>query len=152
MHRRHLRVETEVENLTGNEARRVSGPTRFDTGAAIANFAYDDLDFDISHVNLVRGDDARAPSGLPQGFADALTGGPHGGNDLSPIVLMNLNTLPAVTRTLLEQRCPTLVAGHIFGGFLAVSPAVEDEAVTAASECDDGTPATSTSTLTVTSD
>ena len=143
-------VETEVETLTGNDARRVSGPTRFDTATAIANFAYDDLDFDASHVNLARGDDAPAPSGLPQGFADALTGGPHGGNDRSPIVLTNPNTLPAVTRTLLEERCPSLLAGHIFGGDRAVSQAVKDEATTAASNCDAGTPATGTSTMTVT--
>lgn len=128
-------VATEVDGLV-DTVRRIDGTgdpdnavfDRFATARDIADFAYDELDFDDTQVNLARGDD----------FADALAGGPHAGTDPAPIVLTFPNTLPVQTTALLTDRCPTLADGHIFGGTAAVSPATETAAETAASSCAGG--------------
>lgn len=122
-------VREEVEDLTGNDVIVLADVNRAGTAVAIANFAYDELDFDDTHVNLARSDD----------FADALAGGPHGGVDPAPIVISDPLILQPETAALLDARCETLVDGHIFGGTAAISTAVEDLAEAAAA-CEGPTP------------
>ena len=136
-------VETDAERITGNPAIRVFGDTRYETAAEIADFAYDELGFDEAHVNIARGDQ----------FADALTGGPHAGEEMAPIVLVTPTELRPATKAFLENHSDTLVDGHIFGGLLAVSKAVEEAAEDAATGPEDVTdpgPAVITAPLTAT--
>ncbi len=125
-------VEAEVEGIVGNDAVRLGGQTRFETATIIAEATYEFFGFDDTHVNLARGDS-------PLGFADALTGGPLAGIEGAPIVLTNPTALPPATEMFLEDNCPTLVDGHIFGGPVAVSPEVEADAEEAASSCSNAT-------------
>ena len=115
-------VADEVQELTGRAPIRLFGATRYETAAAIAERAYDDFEFDATHVNLARGDN----------FADALAGGPHAGKDLAPILLTAPTTLSAATGAFLAAHSPTLLDGHIFGGLNAVSSTVETAAEAAA--------------------
>lgn len=133
-------VRTEVENLTGNPLIELDGVDRWATAAEIADFAITELGFTDEHVNLARADS-------PTGFADALSGGPHAGGERAPIVLTFPNDLPNATAAWLEANSDTLVDGHIFGGFAAVSAAVEAEAEELA---DGGVPAEATVTVTPT--
>ncbi len=123
-------VEAEVRQITNNNVTRLAGTQRFQTAIAVAVFAYDQLDFDESHINLARSDD----------FADALTGGPHGGLETAPIVITTPTSLHPATQAFLERRCPTLTDGHIFGGVVAISNATEAAAKAAASNCENPAP------------
>ena len=119
-------VVAEVEAM-GIETKRLSGPTRQRTAVEIADYAKDELGFSDSHVDLARGDD----------FADALTGGPHSGSLAAPILLTDTaSALGAATREFLEDNCPTLTEGHIFGGDRAITEEVRSDAVEAASSCE----------------
>lgn len=105
---------------------RLGGNTRADTAVEIAEFAKANLGFGDDHINLARGDD----------FADALTGGPHAGAEMAPIVLTgNPTTSAPATLAFLRENCETLRDGHIFGGLAAVSEPVEMENEEAAT-CD----------------
>ena len=115
-------VREEVATLTGHPVVPLEDLTRAGTAVAIANFAYDELDFNPAHVNLARSDD----------FVDALAGGPHGGFESAPIVITASGTLSDETKDFLTARAPTLKTGNIFGGTAAVSTAVENAAVAAA--------------------
>ena len=118
-------VELQVEDIVGSDAIRLDGTggpegqafDRYATARHIADFAYDELGFDESLVDLARGDD----------FADALAGGPHAGAERSPIVLTRPTALPATTQELFERRCATIAGGHAFGGTAAISSDVLDE-------------------------
>ena len=138
-------VATEVSGLNGGiEIVRLAGVLRFETATKIADFAYDQLGFDRSQINLARSDD----------FADALAGGPHGGEDRAPIVISTPTVLNETTAAYLKARACTLVNGHIFGGTAAISAAVKTAAETQArdiSACAAAT-ATPTATITVTPD
>ena len=107
------RVQQQVEAVV-DDVVRIAGPDRFGTATRLAAFAYDELDFDTTHVDLARSDD----------FADALAGGPHSGEDRAPIVLTPPTSLHPVTRDFLAARSLMLVGGHSFGGPAALSPAV----------------------------
>lgn len=122
----------------------LAGPNRMGTAAAIASFetavpaaatataaAVNGLSYTNSHANLARGDD----------FADALSGGPHAGAETSPILLtLNPTTLSSETATYLQTHSAVaftaagngaaggLTSLHIFGGPLAISPAVAQQA------------------------
>jgi len=120
-------VEAQVAALNGGtQVRRLAGQQRFETAISIANYEYDELGFDQSHVNMARSDD----------FADALSGGPHAGEDRAPIVLTTPTVLNPATKAFLESRGCTLRNGHIFGGTVAISLPVELEAEAAASRTD----------------
>lgn len=116
-------VRAEVEEITGNPVIELEGANRFLTANAIADFAYDELDFDATHVNLARSDR----------FADALAGGPHAGEERAPILLTTPDALSVPTRDYLASRSGTLTDGHIFGGTAAVSDATKAAAEQAAS-------------------
>ena len=116
-------VEAEVRALNGGiEIVRLAGVLRFETATKIADFAYDQLGFNQSHVNLARSDD----------FADALAGGPHGGEDRSPILITTPTVLNETTAAYLKLKACTLRNGHIFGGTAAISAAVKTAAETQA--------------------
>ena len=134
-------VETEVRALNGGiEIVRLAGVLRFETATKIADFAYDQLGFDQSHVNLARSDD----------FADALAGGPHGGEDRSPILITTPTVLNETTAAYLKLKACTLRNGHIFGGTAAISAAVKTAAETQARDTSGCAAATATPTATIT--
>jgi hypothetical protein len=115
-------VEDEITAM-GIQVSRIAGTDRTDTAARVATFAQSQLGFGKTHVNLARGD----------AFADALTGGPHAGQEKAPVLLTATSTaLGAATRTWLSDRKADLANGHIFGGEGAVSSQVQNEAEAAA--------------------
>lgn len=125
-------VENQLRDM-GITVERLGGANRQGTAVLIAETAIDRLGFDDTHVNLARGDN----------FADALSGGPHSGDESNggsepgaapaPIVLaLSPTVLSAETSDFLRDHAGTLRDGHIFGGTAAVSEAVADEAATAA--------------------
>jgi putative cell wall-binding protein len=59
------------------ETRRIGGRNRTETAALLADEFAEGTGHPITHVNLARGDD----------FPDAAAGGPHGGQELAPILL-----------------------------------------------------------------
>ena len=98
------------------DVKRVAGADRYRTGAAISE---DALVLPTGRVYVA--------SGLA--FPDALAGGP-GGTPGSPILLVDPNAVPGVTRTEIERLAPDEIV--ILGGPGAVSPAVETELATLA--------------------
>ncbi|HUR48601.1 MAG TPA: cell wall-binding repeat-containing protein [Acidimicrobiales bacterium] len=125
-------VENQLRDM-GITVERLGGANRQDTAVIIAETAFNRLGFDETHVNLARGDH----------FADALSGGPHAGDESNggsepgsapaPIVLaLSPTVLSIETSDFLTEHSNTLRDGHIFGGTAAVSDAVADEAARAA--------------------
>jgi putative cell wall-binding protein len=109
-------VDASVEdalNDMGLTTQRLAGQTRFDTATEIANFALAQ-GFSDEHVDVA--------TGLK--FPDALTGGPHAGENAAPILLANENNTTEACDFLTAQS-DTVAEGHIFGGTAAVSTAVE---------------------------
>ncbi|PSO48598.1 MAG: hypothetical protein BRC32_01935 [Actinobacteria bacterium QS_8_72_14] len=109
-------VESEIEAM-GITVDRVSGVDRVETSVNFALFLRDELDFDIEHISLSRG----------ERFADALTLGPHAGEEGNPIVLTaNNETLGGAgsVADLLELVCG-VGNMHVGGGFAAITPDLE---------------------------
>lgn len=106
-------AEDAVE-AAGMTTERLAGATRYSTATEIAEWAIANAGFTNTHVDVATG----------QNFPDALTGGPHAGENTSPIILANDgNTAEAVA--FLQSISSTVAEGHIFGGTAAVSAAVE---------------------------
>lgn len=115
-------VEAAVAGM-GVEVRRVAGNDRTLTAAAVADLAVAELDFATNHVNLARSDE----------FADALSGGPHAGEELGPILLTTSpDTLGTAAQSWLEAHSETLTTIDVYGGPAAVSDATVDAAEVAA--------------------
>ena len=125
-------VEAQLRDM-GITVERFGGTNRQHTAVLIAEMAIDRLGFDDTHVNLARGDN----------FADALTGGPHSGDErdggsspgaaAAPIILsLSPTVLGNETSDFLTDHSSTLHDGHIFGGTAAISDAVAEEAANAA--------------------
>ena len=110
-------TESQVRS-EGITTERFAGADRYDTAALFAEYAYDELGFDPTHVDLALGTE----------FADALTGGGHAGARRAPILLTARDVLPVRTEEVLSERGDALEEGHIFGGTSAVSTAVENDA------------------------
>ena len=109
-------VESEIEAM-GITVDRVSGVDRVETSVNFALFLRDELGFDIEHISLSRG----------ERFADALTLGPHAGEEGNPIVLTaNNDTLGGAgsVADLLELVCG-VGNMHVGGGFAAITPDLE---------------------------
>ncbi|PSO51768.1 MAG: hypothetical protein BRC31_05975, partial [Actinobacteria bacterium QS_5_72_10] len=88
-----------------------------ETSVNFALFLRDELGFDIEHISLSRG----------ERFADALTLGPHAGEEGNPIVLTaNNETLGGAgsVADLLELVCG-VGNMHVGGGFAAITPDLE---------------------------
>lgn len=102
---------------------RVGGANRMETAAQLADWAMTRLAWGAVHANLARGDE----------FADALSGGPNGGEERAPLLLTgNANDLSAPTAAWLNQHQATLQSIHVFGGTQAVSAATAEAARQAA--------------------
>lgn len=111
-------VQTAVEAM-GVEVLRVAGDDRTETATEIADLAVDQLGFATDHVNLARGDE----------FADALSGGPHAGEELGLILLTaSPDNLSEATGVWLEAHEPTLTTIHVYGGPAAVSDSTVNDA------------------------
>ena len=77
----------------------------------------------LGRINLARGD----------AYPDALAGGPHAGEELSPVLLTSSSTvLGPMTRAWLTMHSGTLLDGHLFGGTSAISTTVQSDATAAA--------------------
>ena len=118
-------VEAQLRAM-GIQTTRLGGVARFETAIEVADFAYDELGFDETHINMARSNE----------FADALAGGPHAGEERSAIILTDPTVLNRPTRDFLVRQCPVLQNGHIFGGPVAIDSETETEAEEAASNCD----------------
>lgn len=119
-------VETGLAGM-GIDVVRLGGADRRATAALMADFARDELGFDPTLVNLARGD-------VP---ADALSGGPHAGEERGVILLTEGSTgLGSATAAYLGDQSVSLRSGHVFGGTAAVSSAVVAAATDAANSDD----------------
>jgi len=115
-------VVRELEAL-GLRVRRVAGASRQETAIRVFEFAEQEFGWTLRHVNLARGD----------GFADALAGGPHAGEERAPVLLTaDTGDLSAATRDFLRSRAGTVASIDVLGGRAAVSDAVVQQAQTAA--------------------
>lgn len=114
-------VEAQIRAL-GIETQRFDGRTRTDTAVKVADYAYDTLGFDRSHIGLAFGG----------GFADALAGGPSAGVKRAPIVLtVTVDNIGTDTDRFLRARGSALRTGDIYGGTAAVSNTAQTQAQTA---------------------
>ena len=115
-------VVREIEAL-GITVRRVAGSNRQETAIKVFEFAEAEFAWKVDHVNLARGD----------GFADAIAGGPHAGEDMAPVLLtVGVNDLGSVNREFLRRRSSTVASIDVFGDSTAVSDAVVADAKNAA--------------------
>jgi putative cell wall-binding protein len=106
-------IEAELAGPRGYNVTRLAGDTRADTAFAVA----EELG-SVDAVVLVNG----------SGFADALSAGSLGG----PILLVNADSIPAVTAAWHIGNCNTITAVGVVGGTSVVSASVEADAVAAA--------------------
>ncbi len=105
-------VAEEVRELTGAAVRRLLGPSRYDTAAAV--------------VEEERPDGADAVLvATGEAFADAMTAGAASATVGAPLLLTATGSLPAVTRRAIERLQPGLVV--IVGGTAAVTDAVAQQ-------------------------
>ncbi|GAC1517954.1 MAG: hypothetical protein NVS1B12_07690 [Acidimicrobiales bacterium] len=113
-------VEGQIQGM-GITTKRFAGADRTDTAAQVATFAVQSLGFSAAKIDLARGDDP----------ADSLSGASVGGVTKTPLQLAsNPTTLCSASATYLKNNSPTLTSGYIFGGTVAISQAVQDEATT----------------------
>lgn len=102
---------------------RIGGANRMETATLLADWALDNLGWNATHVNLARGDN----------FADALAGGPNGGEEEAPILLTgNANDLSTATHDWLDDNKAAVRSIHLYGGTAAISNATAEAARTAA--------------------
>jgi len=130
-------VETELASLTGNPVQRLAGTDRYGTAQAVGDWEISTLSFPATSALLATGEK----------FPDALTGGPLGGQLKAPIVLVQLNALPAPSQAFLDAHSNTIAKLYVLGGTAAISDAVVASAVTAAQTTGNDSGGTSTSTL-----
>jgi hypothetical protein len=109
-------METELAQAGITSVERIAGTTRYTTALALTNKATAAFDFSVNHIDFATGEN----------FPDALAGGPHGGRNLSPILLVPPGTsggdYDAVCDTL-QFLSPAVAFGHAFGGPGALSDA-----------------------------
>jgi putative cell wall-binding protein len=103
---------------------RLAGATRIETATAIADFAQEELGWVPQTVLLARADD----------FADALAGGPHGGQPSvkAPVLLTSRSGLSEGTRKWLDENDQVIRLIRRLGGNVAVPRSVVEEARQAA--------------------
>ena len=119
------RVRADVAEATGHPVVPLSGEDRYATAATVAAYAYDELGFDPTQVDVVRGDDP----------ADALAASALSGGRGAPYLLTRTGDLPPASRALLVGRCEELLGGYVLGGAAAVSAATVEDAVRAGGGC-----------------
>ncbi|HET6793927.1 MAG TPA: cell wall-binding repeat-containing protein [Acidimicrobiales bacterium] len=100
---------------------RVGGADRTQTATMLADLELGQLGWAATHVQLARGD----------GFADALAGGTHAGQEKAAVLLTgDPNTLGSYTTAWLNGHRSTITSIHVLGGTAAVS----DQTVSAAQQ------------------
>jgi glucose/arabinose dehydrogenase len=104
-------VTEELERITGNPPRRVSGATRFETAAAVAG----EFDPGVEVVYVANGTN----------FPDALGGGAAGAARGGPVLLAQRDALGEATREALRRLRPDRVL--VLGGSAVLSGAVIEE-------------------------
>ena len=110
-------------NALGISTRRIQGVNRQATAVAVAEFAIQTLGWNPAHVNLARGDDS----------ADAISAGPHAGEELGPLLFtLSPGQLGAATTDFLRAHAGVTQSIDVLGGPGAVSDAVVAEARIAA--------------------
>jgi putative cell wall-binding protein len=103
----------------GVTTERVAGQDRYETAAAIADFALDQIpDWSNDSVDLATG----------TGFADALAAGPAAGEDNRSILLTTPAALSAPTSDWLFEHAGTLQDGRVYGGTAAVTDGTVESA------------------------
>jgi lactocepin len=104
----------------GIDVRRISGPTRQQTAAAVADVAVGELQFPADRVLLARSDS----------FADALAGGIRGGTVLAPILLTDdADDLGLAAGDFVLAHKDTIATVEALGGTSGISEAVLGNAV-----------------------
>lgn len=122
------KVEAELRTICHAErgcpdVERIAGVNRLATATKLADYMLATRGGSVVHVNLARADT----------FPDALAGGPHGGEEGSPILFAESPTsLGEETRAWLEAHADTIESIHVFGDSEAVSSQVVEEAKAAA--------------------
>ena len=111
-------------SAAGATSERIAGSNRFETAAAIADFAVERLGWAGAAVGLARGD----------AFPDGLAGGPHGGLAEAPMLLTEPDALSAETSQWLSEHVDTIATVTAFGGTGAVSDDALEEARVAAGD------------------
>lgn len=115
-----------AQRLGPDKIDRIGGANRFQTAALIADYARDQLAFNIQNVLIARGENN------PQAFADALAGGTFGGEVKAPIVLVRPDSLPIDTAAWLDDNDNVIRKLWRLGGPAAVSDEVMRQARNAA--------------------
>ncbi|MGI9017180.1 MAG: cell wall-binding repeat-containing protein [Euzebya sp.] len=105
-------VQAELEDLAAVETIRLGGPNRFDTAATVAEEFFSPTN---GTVYVATG----------ANFPDTLAAGPAAATERAPILLVNPDSIPEVTRSLLERLDPASIV--IVGGTATVSQDVEAE-------------------------
>lgn len=119
-------VEAEVTVLCGCAVERVAGANRQETATRLADWlvARYPARFDLSHVNLTRGDN----------FPDALALGPHGGREGAVTVFTNSATeLGAVTTQWLRAHATEILSLDLIGDETAIDSNTAQAAIAASS-------------------
>lgn len=116
-------VVAEITAL-GATSERLAGASRYETAAAIADFAVSRLGWAGTSVGIARGD----------AFPDGLAGGPHGGRSQAAMLLTAPDALSPETAAWLSAHTDTVSSITAFGGTAAVSDAALGEARAAAGD------------------
>jgi len=117
------RVVQQVQAL-GLRVQRVAGATRHSTAVEVFRLAEREFGWSLENVTLTRGD----------GFADAVAGASASGFRKAPLLLtVGPDDLGSATRDLLRSRPGTVRTMDVLGDATAVSDAVVQDAVRAAS-------------------
>lgn len=121
-----IQTELEEEFEPATKVDRIGGERRENTAAMIADWEADVLAFNLQTVLLSRKDD----------FADALAGGPFGGEMKAPILLTDTNVLSEATEDWLDENDNVIRKIIRLGGDAAITRATLD-AAQAAAQTDD---------------
>ena len=126
-------VQTELEaRIPPVTVTRLAGPDREATAVAIANELQSIGTYDQEAIIVNRGK-----------FADAMVGGPHAANVKAPILLVDVDGVPAATATYLRDHGQTIAKITSIGG----EAAVQASTLAAAAAESTGTTPNSTPTL-----
>lgn len=101
-----------LRQYTTGSVRRISGPDRYSTGAAVSADVFDP---GVAKVFVATG----------ELFPDGLTGAPAAAQSAGPILLVTHDTIPTAVRTELARLQPTDIV--LLGGTGALSEAIEQE-------------------------
>lgn len=104
---------------------RFSGADRQHTAVLLAEFAAEELEEDLDHINVAAGADS-------SGGADALALAPHGAKESPTLLCETSASCGATTLEFIEDHASTIASVHIAGGTVRISQNAEDEVVEAA--------------------